>query len=54
MDKPQIVLHSTKSLDYTTFDVKWIPQTPRYVTIGQMANGTGVLEIHSLQGKVTK
>lgn len=54
MDKPQIVLHSSKSVDHTIFDLKWIPQTPKYITLGQLPNGNGVLEIHSLSGENKK
>ena len=54
MDKPQIVIHSQKPLDYTSFDVKWIPQSPKYLTLGQLPNGTGILEIHSLNGSIKK
>jgi hypothetical protein len=54
MEKPQIVLHSQKSLDYTPFDIKWIPQSPRYISLGQLANGTGIIEIRSLQGSIKR
>jgi hypothetical protein len=54
MEKPQIVLHSQKQADYTPFDIKWIPQSPRYLSIGQLPNGTGIIEIHSLQGSIQR
>jgi hypothetical protein len=44
MDKPQIVIHSSKSISYTAYDVKWVPSTPKFVVLGQNANGTGVIQ----------
>jgi hypothetical protein len=48
MEKAQIIIYSQKSVNYTPFDIKWIPSTPRFVTLGQQANGTGILEVMKL------
>jgi hypothetical protein len=48
MDKPQIVEHASKALNYTVFNVKWIPRSARLVSLGSHARGTGALEIYSL------
>jgi hypothetical protein len=49
MDKPQIIVYAQRSLNYTAFDVKWIPSSPRFVVLGQQANGTGILQVMRLQ-----
>ena len=48
-DKPQIVEHASKNLNYTVFSVKWIPRSARLVALGSHARGTGALEIYSLE-----
>jgi WD repeat-containing protein 92 len=53
MEKPQIVVYSEKSLNYTAYDVKWIPSSPKFVVMGQQPNGTGILQVMKLQqGKI--
>ncbi|KAI8612714.1 WD40-repeat-containing domain protein [Chytriomyces sp. MP71] len=52
LKKPQIITLETKSLDYTPYDVKWVPASARFVVLGQHARGTGALAIYELeQGK---
>ena len=34
MDKPQIILHAHKALNYTLFDTKWIPSSAKFVPFG--------------------
>ena len=54
MDKPQIIIHVQKSLNYTTFDSKWIPCSPKFVVLGNHARGTGALQIYEIShGDVT-
>ncbi|XP_072169251.1 dynein axonemal assembly factor 10-like [Diadema setosum] len=53
MDKPQIILHASKSLNITLFDVKWIPRSARFVVLGCYPRQTGALQIYELdQGDV--
>eukprot|EP01052_Picozoa_sp_SAG31_P034189 SAG31_NODE_3958_length_3718_cov_1.698259_4_plen_135_part_00 len=47
-DKPQAILHIHKSLNYTLFDVKWVPASPRMVLLGNHARGTGALQIYNM------
>eukprot|EP01051_Picozoa_sp_SAG22_P037742 SAG22_NODE_19001_length_279_cov_0.577778_1_plen_62_part_01 len=47
-DKPQVILHIHKSLNYTLFDTKWIPASPRMVLLGNHARGTGALQIYNM------
>ncbi len=54
MEKPQIVIHSQQPTDFTVFSMKWVPGFPKYVTLGQLPNGTGVLQLSSLQGSIEK
>ena len=39
-DKPHVILHIRKSLNYTLFDTKWIPVSPRCVLLGNHSRGT--------------
>ncbi|KAL4237762.1 WD repeat-containing protein 92 [Mactra antiquata] len=48
MDKPQIILHVQKSLNYTVFDAKWIPCSAKFVVLGNYARGTGALQIYEV------
>lgn len=48
MDKPQIIAHIEKSLNYTLFDTKWIPCSAKFVVLGSHARGTGALQIYEL------
>ena len=52
MTDHQILEHSSTSVDYTLFDVKWIPSSPRLVTCGSSLAGEGHLRVYSLSGQV--
>ncbi|KAH3859315.1 dynein axonemal assembly factor 10-like [Dreissena polymorpha] len=54
MDKPQIILHVQKSLNYTIFDAKWIPCSAKFIVLGNYARGTGALQIYEVShGDIT-
>jgi len=46
--KPQIICHVEKSLNYTLFDCKWIPKTAKFVVVGSLPRGTGVIEVFEI------
>ncbi|XP_071963402.1 dynein axonemal assembly factor 10-like [Antedon mediterranea] len=48
MEKPQIIVHLQKSLNYTLFDTKWIPRSAKMVVLGNHPRGTGVMQIFEL------
>ncbi|KAI8910989.1 WD40-repeat-containing domain protein, partial [Gorgonomyces haynaldii] len=48
MDKSQIITHSTKGIAYTAYDVRWVPMSPRFVVLGQVPSGRGVLAVYQL------
>ncbi|XP_078412619.1 dynein axonemal assembly factor 10 isoform X2 [Cetorhinus maximus] len=48
LEKPQIISHIQKSLNYTLFDCKWIPCSAKFVCMGNFARGTGVLQIYEV------
>lgn len=50
MDKPQVIVHIQKSLDFTLFDTKWIPCSAKFVVLGSYPRGTGVLQVYELSG----
>lgn len=49
LEKPQIIAHTQKSLNYTLFDCKWIPCSAKFVCMGNFARGTGVLQVYEVQ-----
>lgn len=48
MDKPQIILHIQKSVNYTVYDAKWIPCSAKFVALGNFARGTGAIQIYEV------
>lgn len=48
MDKPQIILHAQKSLNFTLFDTKWIPSSAKFVVIGNQPRGNGTIQIYEV------
>lgn len=48
MDKPRIICHIEKSLNYTIFDVKWIPCSAKFLVLGSKPNGTGIIQLYEL------
>uniref|UniRef100_A0A1I8F675 WD_REPEATS_REGION domain-containing protein n=1 Tax=Macrostomum lignano TaxID=282301 RepID=A0A1I8F675_9PLAT len=54
MEKPQIIAHVQKSLNYTLYDCKWLPGTARFAVVGSHPRGTGALQMYEIaQGDVT-
>lgn len=45
MNKTQIIEHISQPVDYSIFDVKWVPSTAKFLSIGSNPNGTGVLQV---------
>lgn len=48
MDKPQIIAHIQKPLNFTLFESKWIPCSAKFVILGNHAKGTGALQIYEV------
>ena len=48
LDKPQIITHIEKSLNYTVFDVKWLPSSAKVVVLGSHPRDTGALQIYEV------
>ncbi|KAF4090007.1 hypothetical protein AMELA_G00044830 [Ameiurus melas] len=49
LEKPQIIAHTQKSLNYAVLDCKWIPCSAKFVCMGYFARGTGVLQVYEVQ-----
>ena len=47
-EKPQIIVHIHKSLDYTVYDTKWIPSSAKFAVLGSRPRGTGALQIYEI------
>jgi len=48
-DRPQIVEHCHKSLNYVVYDTRWIPSSARFVVLGCHPRGTGALQVMELR-----
>lgn len=52
---PQVIEHIKETLNFTPFETRWIPQSARFVILGQMPRATGVIRVCELdQGKCKK
>lgn len=49
LDKCQIITHITKQLTFTPFDVKWLPNSAKFLVIGQLPRGSGVIQLYELE-----
>ena len=53
LNAPQIIEHISKSLNYTPFDVKWIPCSAKIVVTGQTPRAKGIIQIYQMnKGKL--
>ncbi|KAM6085141.1 dynein axonemal assembly factor 10 [Theristicus caerulescens] len=50
LERPQLVAHVQRALNYTLFDCKWVPRSARLLCLGSAARGTGVLQLYELRG----
>nr|CAB3267737.1 WD repeat-containing protein 92-like [Phallusia mammillata] len=48
MEKPQIITHIEKSMNFTLYDCKWIPRSAKFVSIGSHPRGTGALQVYEI------
>lgn len=48
MDKPQLILHVQKSVNYTVFWTGWIPCSAKFVSLGNHPKGTGAFQIYEI------
>jgi len=48
MDKPQIIAHFQKSVNFTLFDTKWVPCSAKFVVLGEHPRGTGALHVYEV------
>lgn len=40
---PQIMEHLSRSVNYTPYEVKWIPETSKFVACGERPKATGLI-----------
>jgi len=45
---PQIIEHVRHNLDFTPFETRWVPQSARFVVLGQMPRATGAFRVCGL------
>lgn len=54
MNKPQIIEHARKSVPITVYETRWIPCSARFVVLGSLPRGTGMIQVYSLnRGELT-
>ncbi|CAE7544155.1 wdr92, partial [Symbiodinium necroappetens] len=52
---PQVIEHLKEQLNFTPFDTRWVPQSARYVVLGQYPRATGCIRVCQLnKGKSEK
>jgi hypothetical protein len=49
-DAPQLIEHASKSVNFTPFEVKWVPVSARFVALGVLPKGSGAMKIYGLEG----
>lgn len=49
MNKVQTLAHIEHSLTYSVFDVKWIPCSAKFISLGAKTNGNGILQIYEIE-----
>ena len=54
VDNHEILEHSVTEVDWTLFDVSWIPSSPRFVVCGSTLAGEGLIKVFTLASKVSK
>lgn len=54
MDSPQIITHIENNLNHCLFDCKWIPCSAKFVVVGSMPRGTGIIEIFEINSGEAK
>lgn len=54
MDKPQIIGHIQRSVDFTLFDCAWIPVSTKFVVVGSKPRGTGTIQVYDVTAKEVK
>ena len=48
VNAPQIIEHLHRTTNYTPYEVKWIPETTKFIVCGERPKATGVMEITQL------
>lgn len=48
LEKPQIISHIEKAVDYSLFDAKWIPCSTKFVVMGSRPRGSGIIQIYEV------
>lgn len=48
LEKPQIITHIEKNVNYTVFDVKWLPSSAKVVALGSCPRDTGALQVYEI------
>jgi len=48
MTRSQILAHIEKPVNYTLFDVQWIPSSARLIAMGSHPRGTGIWQVYQM------
>ena len=47
-DAPGIIEHMNSSIAFTPFDVKWVPESARFVLLGTKPNDAGIIQVYEM------
>lgn len=50
MDKPYVLCHIEKAVDFTVYDTKWVPCSAKCVALGTKTTGNGILRMFEVNG----
>lgn len=47
-EAPQIIEHLGRSIGFTPYETKWIPETSKFLLCGEHPKATGIIEINQI------
>jgi hypothetical protein len=51
IDRPQILVYASESVNCTPSDVKWLPASNKFVFTGQLPTGGSVIQLYEVTAK---
>uniref|UniRef100_A0A7M4F228 Dynein axonemal assembly factor 10 n=1 Tax=Crocodylus porosus TaxID=8502 RepID=A0A7M4F228_CROPO len=49
LEKPQLIAHLQQALSYTAFQALWVPRSARFLCLGSLPRGAGIIQLYELQ-----
>jgi hypothetical protein len=51
IDRPQILVYASESVNCTPSDVKWLPASNKFVFTGQLPTGGSIIQVYEVTAK---